>query len=777
MRSIVRSLTTVAAVLVISMPTATAAQTSTGRTTARPAAGCDLSFDDTPCTTLPCPTTFTAEECPEGQGPGLPGAPPWVCHPYPQLRPPASKQCTRCDSDGCVTWVNSGEGPLPPSNPFDDATFPGTNLLPNVYVDTIDGLGNRIANTLPSTPNVPYNLHDGAPEVHEIDRRSPVDDLDLIIDGLLGRSHITVFELHDADDEPSAPVRRHAEIEALKRQAMRRAIDWALDIIEGEPVPYRAYSGFPLLHYQGPAKGKLVQPIRDGNGDIVGGNVDVHQIWYDQHIEADTAFIDPTPVLGVTGPDGQPITWTVTYTVDVLNRGHDDFSPFVTYTDIPGASPFYDTTTCSAAYATRADCEAAHPSGHCAQKGPMPNVGMDQSFFDMEEGTRTIFTIKMAPAEYLNLVYTWGWRMHPPRIQVMEKAIKKIDYTCNDHTTCPGEYDGCMLPQLEQHVFCNPDDPETEILAHGDSFQPPWYDPSMAPITNTCNIAALPNCGMVSCPPGWPRFDDGGEPTQCERNKRYAIGKIGDLSPAKRMWHGFHDALTALGDGDPDDVRAIVRRQVLPAFLAWQNRTHLPCFDEQPGDDACVDGLVPDPDSDITILYVNNTIYGQLTAGGWVRWPDWETRWSEWAKEDAVWKKEEAAWIEAMAAWEAGPKTTPAPIRPRRPSGPPILDVTAYNSDHFPHSYTIADFGGSRGWENQFKSSVKVAGSGCWFTFGRAYWWMPVGAPNGFLCVDAADTAPTVHKFHVQFNFEPSRRLRFYQFDPMHHDVAIYSIH
>ncbi len=33
------------------------------------------------------------------------------------------------------------------------------------------------------------------------------------------------------------------------------------------------------------------------------------------------------------------------------------------------------------------------------------------------------------------------------------------------------------------------------------------------------------------------------------------------------------------------------------------------------------------------------------------------------------------------------------------------------------------------------------------------------------------------HKVFITFNFEPSRRLRFYQFDPMHHDVAVYSLH
>jgi hypothetical protein len=34
-----------------------------------------------------------------------------------------------------------------------------------------------------------------------------------------------------------------------------------------------------------------------------------------------------------------------------------------------------------------------------------------------------------------------------------------------------------------------------------------------------------------------------------------------------------------------------------------------------------------------------------------------------------------------------------------------------------------------------------------------------------------------MQKVQITFNYEPSRRLRFYQFDPMHHDVAVFSAH
>ena len=120
--------------------------------------GCDLSFTSDSCTELPCPSGgYQQPECPypDGTSP-FPDAPPYVCHPYPQPRPAASKQCTdELPGGGYITQINSGEGPMAPSNPFNYETFPGTNLLPNVYTNVFDGMGNEMPNTLPSTPYIP----------------------------------------------------------------------------------------------------------------------------------------------------------------------------------------------------------------------------------------------------------------------------------------------------------------------------------------------------------------------------------------------------------------------------------------------------------------------------------------------------------------------------------------------------------------------------------------------------------------------------------------------
>jgi len=408
--------------------------------------------------------------------------------------------------------------------------------------------------------------------------------------------------------------------------AIARNLQRGIDILEGNPVPDRLYSGLPLLHFMGPEKVKKVTPILDSSGKVIGGNVTIHQVWFDTHIESDTAFLDPSAV-----PDAP---WTITYVVDVLSRGNDDFSPFVMYFDDPGLTK---------------------------PNPPMPHVGMDQTFFNMEEGTRTVFKIKMAPGKYYNLTYTWGWRSHPPRVQVSENANKRV----------PPTPQGKTLVEWESSVF-------------------------------------------------------GEHPSA---NKEQAIARIGDLAPAKRMWAAFRAARTALSQKNYQGISERIE-EARAAFRNWRDRTRLPA------------GVKMDRQADLTLYYVNNTIYGEFTDGGRVDFPKWTLR-----------------------------GTT--------------LKVTLYNGDYFEHGYQNVDFGGARGWENLFKSTVKSGGSGCWFTFGRAHWWMnvPITGPDGqpFMVMippaDKQSNTPGKYKVQITFNYEPSRRLRFYQFDPIHHDVAVFSVH
>jgi hypothetical protein len=513
-------------------------------------------------------------------------------HPYPQPRPEAPLQWQ--SADGSTTHVLTREGRFPAVDPFGEP--PGSNFLRTVHSNVYDGRGEEMPNTLPSTPDVPFNLHGGPVRTSAIAPASPTTDL------------VDLFRR----------IRRRARDEGVVDLA---AVERAIDVLEGNPLPGRAYSGLPLLHYKGPEKVKRVRPIFDPEtGRKVGGHVAVHQVWFDNHIESDTAFLDPSEVLD--------LPWTITYTVDCLDRCQDDFAPFVMYTDDPSLA------------------EDGMP--------PSPHVGMDQTFFPMKEGTRNVFEIKMSRGRYYGLTYTWGWRWHPPRVQVIENARKVIG--------------GKALPDWEIDVF-------------------------------------------------------GRAPSASRPAKRAAIARIGDLSPAKRMWMALESARAA----GPDDVPGLLD-EAEAAFEDWRDRTELPRGVRH----------LADPGADMTLFYVNNTIYGRVRGGGLDDWEAWRKR--------------------------------PATFR-----------ATLLNGDYFEHGYMNVDFGGARGWENQFQSTAGRGGIGCKFTMGRVHWWVNAGPPWGDILVPPADPrrpgSVGRHEVEITFNFEPSRRLRIYQFDPLHHDVAVYSLH
>lgn len=517
-------------------------------------------------------------------------------HPGPQPRTGLSTQ--ELSEDGMTTFAVTPEGQHPPQDPFVEP--PGSNFLGDtVYENMRDALGNEMPNTLASTPDNPYNLHPD-PVVSEINPTSPIDDL---------RASLK-------------KIRKAAE---KRNRINTRAIQRAIDILEGNPIPDRVYSGFPMLHYTGPERVKKVVPERDEEGNVIGGRVDIHQIWFDTFVMSDAMFVDPSEV--------REVPWTIHYTVDVLNRGHDDFAPAVIYWDHPDVGV------------------------------GVPHVGIDQTFFPMEDGTRTEYEIAMSKAKYWNLTYHWGWRKHPPRIQALENATKVIP------------------------------DPET---------------------------------GEPRTLPEWESFVFGEAPTSSKRAKLKAIGKIGDLSPAKRMWKTLRKMKRT------SRAKRVLRllERTERAFDQWQNRNKLP------------DGVKPDPDSDWTMLYVNNTFYGELPEivdNTGVKFRDWTTR----------------------------GKT---------------VKIKLYNADYFRHLYRNVDFGGSRGWENSFHDTIDIGGAGPWFSFGRFHWWPNAGAPPQPILVPAAEGHGRnlklgEHNVELTLNFEPSRRLRIYQFDPLHHDVAIWSIH
>ncbi|GER06628.1 hypothetical protein GCM10007972_03040 [Iodidimonas muriae] len=346
----------------------------------------------------------------------------------------------------------------------------------------------------------------------------------------------------------------------------------------------------------------------------------------------------------------------------------------------------------------------------------VPSVALDGTFFPMNEGKRYEFEYKMAPGRFWNLTYHWGWRVHPQRIQAIENTLKVAA--------------GKTLDQWEIDVF-------------------------------------------------------GAAPSSSEEAKLAAISMIGDLAPAKRMWI----ALKALKEynfngRDANSTARLLVEEIEAAFFDWKNRNVLPR------------GVHDDPDSHVTLFYVNNTIYGSVNGHDGATHA--QPRWDEWVTRGST------------------------------------LKVKLLNGDYFPHAYMNIDFGGLRGWENTFHNTLPLNGQGPWFTFGRTNWMpntinpaivppaeLPEGGytQNGIFGSAATmeglgDLATTMeearamtrgekatliqqelllasqlsssntnvdglgeHDVEIEYRYDPAQRLRFYQFDPFHHGVAIWSVH
>jgi len=173
----------------------------------------------------------------------------------------------------------------------------------------------------------------------------------------------------------------------------------------------------------------------------------------------------------------------------------------------------------------------------------------------------------------------------------------------------------------------------------------------------------------------------------------------------------------ALRDARSSSAGTVVTliQDALVSFNDWSDRTRLPR------------GVTADPTADLTLFYVGNTLYGNTNTFNWT------TR-----------------------------GTT--------------FKVALLNGDHFDHAYVNVDFGGSRGWEPQYQYGSGPGGS---HTFGRVHWWMNTALPLNSINVPpaAASGTPTQRNVQIALNYDRPERLSLYQFDPLHHDVAVYSLH
>ena len=182
-------------------------------------------------------------------------------------------------------------------------------------------IGNPSAQ-LAAPPSVAEKLtlpFDGAPAAGTGDTGSPEDDLAQALD-----------DLSSAPDVASATSARTL----------------ALSILEGDPIPRKAYSGIPLLNWNAPAKVKTVP---------AGGNVTVSEVRFGDHVLSDTWLLD------FADPSAP---FTITYDVAELGVGFGGvFAPTVLASDGSGQPSVLQTLALPELPAGTTTTNRFHPAG------------------------------------------------------------------------------------------------------------------------------------------------------------------------------------------------------------------------------------------------------------------------------------------------------------------------------------------------------------------------------------------------------------------------------
>lgn len=692
-------------------------------------------------------------------GPGAGTFSGWLGHPCPQPRPAqngsansntffgSTQVTTPATGNGdtfataSITTVTTPPGQHAAISSEDEP--PGSNFLNTVDSNLYTFLGDEMPNTQPSRlGDSSYLLHSGDVRSVNIDKSSPEDDLRKVIDALAA-----------AEGTGAVPM---------------DMVAMGLDILEGNDMPGKAYSGFPALHYNGPNKHKMVEPIYDDQGVKIGGNVDVNMIYFGQHIESDVALVDPSLV--------QDVPWTVTYHVNILSGGIEDFSPMTMAFDVA-------------------------PDG---SRGPF-HASMDQSYFPMlEEGKRYVVKIKNTFGKHFNLTYTWGWRIHPPRVQVMENALKTAG--------------GLTLLEHEEVVFgINPMGGEAQkqaaIAMIGD-LSPAKRMWNMLQAYNTSASSELGGNGADATEiPGtadamMEAFLDWQDRTKLPTGVDADPNATLTLLYVNNTLYGSKQGTTGDGSGlgagkfkgvcngcaHDWDIRPYNYKVTL------LNGDHFPHgymnvdfggsrgWENQFQDTDPTTALAAHDHTELTTIIGNGDPIGGNASGDLVDHVllDNTPNLGKQALRDVP-----PTVNYAQAGIGQGVEVIKGDVVETG-----ILEVIT-NDRVFPmNTGGMEEFLLQTPRETTLDGTVNdnaalQLGSGCFFTFGRHHAWPNAGGPWGAIIVPPVATAigdsgmlgveslnaPSIHKVDITYNFEPSRRLKIYQFDPLHHDVAVYSLH
>ncbi len=275
------------------------------------------------------------------------------------------------------------------------------------------------------------------------DREVRIPHTDQIVDGLQGTvvGNVNFLDAKDtssllghsinSDKSPNEDMAR--ALKALSRAAkkgqankMRSSAQDLMDILMGT-TQGRIYDGFSMLNFnrgayvadQVPGEYKMKR-LRDTGLTETGidgeprkiWEIDVSMLFYDGQIDSDTFLM--------LVPQEAHEFDTVRVNYRIYSTVREDFSPTVVMMDkrMPGSVQF-------------------------------PFKGLDSVWIPFSNSEVVEFTMALPPLRLQRGIYTWGWRVHPPRIQFLQPIFETI----NAHT---GQVE--LDPQGKSYANRNRDD-------------------------------------------------------------------------------------------------------------------------------------------------------------------------------------------------------------------------------------------------------------------------------------------------------------------------------
>lgn len=167
------------------------------------------------------------------------------------------------------------------------------------------------------------------------------------------------------------------------------------DVVKGEyKTKLIHHSGERERNFKKPAEGVNPDLINNKEDDVNIWEVDVNMFWYGQQFDSDTFYIR-VPVINAANNIPSPDD-TIRINYHIYSLIDEDFAPIQMIMD--------------------ADPGVEFPG---AGSVSLPHKGEDTVWVPISKNTINHVSVQHTALRFLKGIYTWGWRVHPPRVQFL----------------------------------------------------------------------------------------------------------------------------------------------------------------------------------------------------------------------------------------------------------------------------------------------------------------------------------------------------------------------